>query len=478
MTIIRDTIGRAARRESRRAARAPRWRRAAAVAVALAALLTGCTDFLSGNKLDANPNIPPAASRDQLLMGVQAGQTIQQTGALARGVALWMQQMAGTDRQYRALDLYQHVESDFATEFAAVYVGGGLIDIREIIRQSEADGDRIYAGIAKVWEALTIGLAADLWGDIPYSEAAGESATPRLDPQMEVYAALQLRLSEAIADLASGDCGTCTSDIANRDLIYGGDPERWIEAAHTLKARYHLHTAEVLGTPAYAAALAQVPLGISSPSNDFRTFQTAAAGEQNMWYQFVFVARDSYTRAGKFLIDLLLARSDPRLSEYFVPARNGQFAGAAPGQAANDAIHSNLNPSTRGAPDYRQPIVTWAENQLIWAEAALATGDAATARAKLNEVRAAAGLPDVAPTLAGAALLEAIINEKYIALFQSPEVWSDYRRTCFPVLTPAGTAAEIPGRFLYGNLERNANPNIPAPSEQPVRNANDPVGCS
>ena len=451
--------------------------RGALVTLLVTPVLAGCTDFLTGPKLDSNPNIPPVGSRDQLLMGVQAAQTIQQTGALARGVAMWMQQMAGTDRQYSAFDLYQHTEADFATEFAGVYVGGGLIDIREIIRQSEAEGDRIYAGIGKVWEALTVGLAADLWGDIPYSEATSESATPALDPQMEVYAAIQALLSEAIADLASGDCGTCTSDIANRDLIYGGDAERWLEAAHTLKARYHLHTAEVLGTPAYAAALAEAAQGISSPANDFRTFHTAAAGEQNMWYQFVFVARDSYTRAGKFLVDLLVARNDPRLPTYFVRAGNGQYAGAVPGSAANDAVHSNLNPAQRGAPDFRQPIVTWAENQLIWAEAALATGDPVTARAKLNEVRAAAGLGEVSSTLVGAALLEAIITEKYIALFQSPEVWSDYRRTCFPALTPAGTATAIPGRFLYGNLERNANPNIPAPSEQPVRNANDPVGC-
>ena len=33
------------------------------------------------------------------------------------------------------------------------------------------------------------------------------------------------------------------------------------------------------------------------------------------------------------------------------------------------------------------------------------------------------------------------MEEKYVALFQNPEVWSDYKRTCFPVLDPAGSNA-------------------------------------
>jgi hypothetical protein len=72
----------------------------------------------------------------------------------------------------------------------------------------------------------------------------------------------------------------------------------------------------------------------------------------------------------------------------------------------------------------------------------------------------------------GSDLLVEILQEKYIALFQSPEVWNDYKRTCYPNLAPVSQAqgGNIPPRYLYD--ERGVNPNIPP---DPVRNWNDPV---
>ena len=39
------------------------------------------------------------------------------------------------------------------------------------------------------------------------------------------------------------------------------------------------------------------------------------------------------------------------------------------------------------------------------------------------------------------------MTEKYIRLFQNPEAWSDYRRTCIPALTPASGTSSIPARL-------------------------------
>ena len=54
------------------------------------------------------------------------------------------------------------------------------------------------------------------------------------------------------------------------------------------------------------------------------------------------------------------------------------------------------------------------------------------------------------------------MTEKYIALFQNPEVWNDYKRTCLPVLKPARGKSRIPGRIFYGSTEEQTNPNTPA----------------
>ena len=67
--------------------------------------------------------------------------------------------------------------------------------------------------------------------------------------------------------------------------------------------------------------------------------------------------------------------------------------------------------------------------------------------------------------------LETIITQKYIALFLQPEVWSDYRRTGFPVIPLAQNATNaanpnglIPRRIPYPQNEQSLNKNTPSNS--------------
>ena len=446
-----------------------RFSRVAVLALLPALLVAGCDDWLTGPKLTTDPNRPTDANRDQLLTAVQAQLFVQQTGEMARLTSMWTQQMAGTFQQYASQATYSYSEDDFSTYWDDVYGGGGLIDLRLIQSLSDTAGDRLYSGIAKVLEAYIVGTAADIFGDIPYSEAL-VSDNPVLDEQLDVYAALQTLLDEAISDLESGE-GVGPGEV---DLIFGGDAAAWVEAAHTLKARYYLHVAEV-DPSGYASALAEAQLGISSPANDFETFQTPVTLENNIWFQF-FRERDAYMRAAQTFVDTLEARNDPRLSEYFDPAGNGTIGGAAQGAGYDPTTQSWLNLDTRGAADFDQPLITWEENQLIIAEAAYQTSDPGTALTALNAVRAANGLSGISPS--GGALLHEIMIEKWIALFQNIEAYSDYRRTCVPNLAPAAGAEIIPGRVLYAFSERNTNTNVPSPSAQPVRNDNDPPNAT
>ena len=90
-------------------------------------------------------------------------------------------------------------------------------------------------------------------------------------------------------------------------------------------------------------------------------------------------------------------------------------------------------------------------------------------------MRADAGLGPVGAGAGGPALLQAIMTEKYIRLFQNPESYSDYRRTCLPALVPAAGSNFIPGRLAYPLSERNPNTSIP--DGGPLRNWNDPTPC-
>jgi starch-binding outer membrane protein, SusD/RagB family len=442
----------------------------------LAVGAAGCSDFLTGEELTGNPNEPTEATRDALFVGFQSGQFGVQEYGLAQIVCEWMQQCTGVQRFSFTRSTYDIIDTDFNADWAQIYGGGGLKEIREVQASATADDEIVYRGIAKVWEAFTIGTATSLWGDIPYSQAGPDNPTPVFDDQMAIYDALQVLLDGAIADLQSGIVQT---GVGASDLVFGGDPIPWTETAYTLKARYYMHTAEVRGAPAYTSAIAAAQLGISVPENNFSSFHTQTQGEQNGWWQFYNLSGFGQdVVAGMFLADLMVARNDPRLAEYFAPSTPGPFGGLAPDAVTESPGGVSQLQGTRATPDFRQPYVTWQENQLILAEANFALSGAGAAQPFLDAVRTSLGLPSVP------ASLTTIMEEKYIALFQNIEVFNDYKRTCYPPITPVAHpvfGGVVPGRIFYAQSETNVNPNAPSVSAQLAtngfRNDNDPAPC-
>ena len=185
---------------------------------------------------------------------------------------------------------------------------------------------------------------------------------------------MQKVLSAGIANINS----TVATNVGpgGADLVYGGDPALWAAMAHTLKARFFMHTAEVRGAAAYASALAEAQQGIGSDAGNYFGAFTSTASETNFYFQFHGPAgRGGDLSDGIFLDNLLVARGDPRRTQYFSLTGNPRWLSA-----------------TRGADDFQQPYVTYDENTLIWAEAAFRTGNQVVALAKLNEERANHGL--------------------------------------------------------------------------------------
>ncbi len=447
------------------------------VAACLGASLAGCSDFLTGPKLTDNPNQPTIATAPGLLTAAEANLFVRAEADLARTVCVWMQQCSaqGTYQSYGTYTVVSDGETWYY-DWAGVYGAGGLIDLRRLQAVTLEGGDSLFAGIGAVLEAYLMGTAADVWGDIPYTQAADSTITaPALDPQQDVYAHVQAKLDSALTFLAATGPRNI-GPINNVDLFYGdGAAASWTELAHTLKARYYLHTAEVLGTAAYTAARDEALLGISDPANDFTTKHSSDdVTTSNIWFQFVSTAAQNYIAAGKFQVDLLEAAGDPRLAAYYAPAQaSGLFVGADPGEQLSPSDISTFA-APRVAADFAQPLVTYGETQLILAEASYQLGDEATANAALDAAATAAGITPPG-ALSGSALLEAIMTEKYIELFQNIEVWSDYRRTCLPALIPAVGTTAIPTRLPYPLSERNANPSITTPGA--ARNWNDPNPC-
>ncbi len=518
------------------------------LSAALVLGVAGCNDFLSGDGVDTDPNNITRLSRPgPLYVAIQALQSVQFEGQLARSASEYVQQIAGNSRQQIGFDLYQMDPVTIDPHFFSVYGssvavqgGGGLLDIHKMQQFARAVNDSVYIGISKVYEALVIGNAASIWGDIPYREAADSTnEVPAFDPQLQVYGDMITQLDSAILFLAATPAAPNVGPPAdNAELIYldrGGNTAAlaavYTQVAHSLKARYFMHQAEV--DPAnYALALAEVPLGINAPANDMLWYHDLSPAGTNVWWQFMGARGD--IAPGAALIEILKRRTaagidtDERLNFYFTqaqydptPATPGDevpvgFFGYRPGgstglQAAPGVYNGNGSPAGAGAPadggggyslfnfiangvdpgDVRMPVITYAETQLIGAEAAFQVGGGGAAQPYLDAARAnrsfgsRAGVPIAFTPLAPVpATLENIMEEKYVTLFLHIESWNDYKRTCLPSLASAPAALgstiprsdPIPGRLPYGITEVNANPNTPNVSPT-GRNANDPNPC-
>jgi len=508
----------------------------------------GCDSFLTGDKLSQNPNFPTVASIQQLFVGVQAAQFAFQEGTVAMMMCMWVQGCSAANGRFvqQGGQYFFNEGSNIGAnsgDWILVYDGGGLVDIKQIETDAVASGDSSYLGVTKIWEALTIGTASDMWGNIPYSEAVSGNKTPVLDNRFVILGNLQTVLTQAIAELTNG----AGAGPGVADLVFQGDRANWIRAAWTLKARYFMHTAESLGVPAYTAAIAAATNGINDPSgaSDLASFHSTATSERNMWAQFQTSSGfGTDLEGGRFLATYMNARLDPRRAAYFCPTATGPWvaghayaanakivdsngevekvvtAGTSAGTqptwatttgattADNTVTWRNLGQPYGGddfntviTPDSvssfaclparfgeatRIPYVSYLENELILAEAYNQTGNDALALTHLNNARATVGPPISTPLvgITGAALLDSIMLEKYVGMFQNIESINDYRRTCIPAITPSSNSAgftHVPGRLYYPQNERNVNPNIPDGSFQVAthgfRNAGDVHAC-
>ncbi len=107
----------------------------------------------------------------------------------------------------------------------------------ELIKIGDEKGYAVYAGIARVLRTHVYMAMTDLWGDIPYSEANVLGIdNPKTDASDVIYNDLLTSLNKAIADFKNTEADNGILPGSN-ELFYGGDTDKWIKAANTLKLK-------------------------------------------------------------------------------------------------------------------------------------------------------------------------------------------------------------------------------------------------
>lgn len=379
--------------------------------------------------------------------------------------------------------------------------------------------------MSKILNVIEMHKAADIFGPVIYSKFGKPNADLSVDydSQQDAYKAFFADLDMAVDNLKPYVAGTKTVGTAFKkaDMIYGGDPAKWLKLANTLRLRLALRivyadaaTAKTEGEKALAAASGGLLETVSE--NALVTYGTESPIG-------VIINDWDDIRAGAPLGSFLTGYNDPRLSHLMAPASDaavaGQYIGIRNGVAidAKARYQGYSKPLAKAASsDYfdkgsgKAKIATAAEAWFLKAEAALRgwtnAGDMQTAYEtgidrsfeewgagsatayKADAVSTAAPYIDPKSQVAGAnnvpagnpnlstitikwnaaggteEKLERIITQKWLAIYpDGQEAWTEFRRTGYPKLFPV--VVNNSNGQVTGFIER-----LPIPSK--FRNSN------
>ena len=424
--------------------------------LAIVLLATSCKKWVDP-KLNKDPDNATDVYSSLVLPSAEGNLAFTLQGFDYAGVTgMWLQYFEGLDRQAYGMYNYSFTSDDCDNLWSTLY-SGVIEDCQKIIDKTSVTGQTSphLRGMAKILKAMSLGTAVGLWGDIPNTTAfkGNDQLKPTYDKEVDVYAAIQTLLTEAIADLSvSGtDFEQKYMSYATQDLIYGGTTSKWIKTAYALKARYELRLTRQAGKFSAANVLANLALGFSSKADDF---QLNFAGNENfvddnpLW----IFTEDRYGYAGNDSYFLGKIATDPRL-------------------AAFDDGDLFIGGPALGYPSSPALFMSYFESLFIKAECLFPT-DKVGAAAAYNAAVAASldkwGVTDATWLATNAAetsatiTLAKIMNAKYIAMYAQGEAWCDYRRyqSAYPALVPPAANATSnvqPGSFPYPTNEKVSN---------------------
>jgi len=415
-------------------------------------LITSCKKsyFYDGINVDPSELKDPVPS--SLIPGIILSTGYEWGGDASRFSSIFMQQVTGAANQSFLANRYAVSSDDVDNMWTAGLYGGGIMNnANALINIATTKNQQHYVALGQIMMAFNLGLTTDLWGDVPYTQAFKgiDNTQPTYDTQEQIYASIDQLLTKAIASLGADEASPFQP--AADDILFGGDLQKWTRFAHSLRAKFYLHLAK-RDRANYNKALTEAALGFLAGENAEVKFTGTSVTSQNPWFQFNDQRGDIVFTG--HIYDLMAAANDPRLAVY---------SDGAEGLG-----------SLYGSPNSSVFLMSYDELKFIEAEcnfqksgqdkAAAATAYNEALRANLSRtINNASYAATVAKTAADITLAD-IMTQKYIALFLSPEVFTDWRRTGLPVLVaPEGSAlgGALPRSLPYPSGEQRYNSNAP-----------------
>ena len=382
--------------------------------------LISCESFLADD-INVDPNKPSNVPVSAMLPNIEIRLIDVYGGDTSRFNSMLSQQVEGVARQWTSFNNYSGLTPNRFDTAWDNYYENILVEVNNMIDASNALGYNHYEGVGKVLKAFALLTMTDLWGKIPYDDAAklypnaAEGTTieysPTFNDRSYIYTVVFDLLNQARGHLndAPGDL-----PLGSDDVIYGGNLDNWDKAIYAIEARAHLHLGDM--TSAYNAARQ------SFEGRGDNMSYTYSASQQAGWWRF----NDGRTGDIEFHPTL------ETMMDYFdddarLAILNQTFITSHPYHKA----------------DYTQALISFREIAFILAEAATDPAEKHFAyltgiQASFEEVGATTddyndyiANSNVDPGV-GNLTIEHILTQKYLGLYTQPEVFNDVRRKGYP----------------------------------------------
>jgi hypothetical protein len=463
-------------------------------------VFSSCKKYLDVND---DPNSPTTASAELVLPAAQAQIAGSVNGDYGILGGIWSQHwsQSNASSQYKDEDAYAIQNGDYNVAWRDLY-SDCLIDLKFVKEDASAKGNWTGNLIATCLEGFTYQILADLYDEIPYTEALqGEgNFIPKFDKGQTVYDGIIASIDAALEkDFAASTNTGYSTDFVFGSLGVNGQTEKWIQFANTLKLKLYLRQiyknpsvstkiAELLAQDNFLTSDAAINKFVDEPNRSYPLFETDRRQ----------LNTTTNLRGSQTLVSFLKANNDDRFNKLFDQNPDAIFS--IPTGGFNIPT-DDLNPSkvlvATLKPTQAFFFFSVEEVNFLVAEANGRTGNFAQAKdAYESGVKNSfsrygfngssfiqAGGKYEYPSLAAdfeTVQLKSIMMQKWVAnVYNGIESFFDFNRTHYPSISAVAydDEAYVAGEMLYSleGISGGKFPKrLPFPDVERQRNSNTP----
>lgn len=199
--------------------------------------LSSCSDFLDVNADPDKPNNATAEVANRVpwierMYMYSAGVTNYRTSMIAGA-------LYSTNATHGPAAVTWNFANGTTTTSYQTWFVETAANLNDLYDKAKAENAYHYMAVADIYHALGFMQMLDLYGEMQYTAALGNSPVPAYDDGKTIFNGCIAKLDEAIELLSKTQPSTATA-LSRGDIMNGGDAQKWLKLAYGLKARYLL----------------------------------------------------------------------------------------------------------------------------------------------------------------------------------------------------------------------------------------------